>query len=216
MNLHFLQWDLICEKSFWRTTVATAVSVGKFLGATTFGILSDKYGRKTCFIIGSIFYIAGSVLTTFSPWYWLFLIGRVLLGSSSSGLFYPAFSLCNFISYSCLLNCDRSINLTVFFSLSIVCLFSDRKYWIKTSFMDEYCVQYVISSWYDFIGNFGKLYSCVETPSTFIDRSILFAGILLLVSKLIHLKCIFGNQSFLLVHLKTECVFNFSLKQFSH
>lgn len=90
------QWDLICEKSFWRTTVATAVSIGKFLGATTFGILSDKYGRKTCFIIGSIFYITGSVLTTFSPWYWLFLIGRVFLGSSSSGLFYPAFSLCKY------------------------------------------------------------------------------------------------------------------------
>lgn len=96
-----LQWDLICEKSFWRTSVATAVSVGKFLGATTFGILSDKYGRKTCFVIGSIFYITGSVLTCFSPWYWLFLIGRVLLGSSSSGLFYPAFSLCNFhLKYS--------------------------------------------------------------------------------------------------------------------
>lgn len=91
-----VQWDLICEKSFWRTTVATAVSLGKFLGATTFGILSDKFGRKTCFIIGSIFYISGSVLTTFSPWYWLFLIGRVLLGSSSSGLFYPAFSLCKY------------------------------------------------------------------------------------------------------------------------
>lgn len=89
-----MQWDLICDKSFWRTTVATAVSVGKFIGATTFGILSDKYGRKTSFIIGSIFYLTGSVLTTFSPWYWLFLIGRVLLGSSSSGLFYPAFSLC--------------------------------------------------------------------------------------------------------------------------
>lgn len=96
-----LQWDLICEKSFWRTSVATAVSVGKFLGATTFGILSDKYGRKTCFVIGSIFYITGSVLTSFSPWYWLFLIGRVLLGSSSSGLFYPAFSLCKFhLKYS--------------------------------------------------------------------------------------------------------------------
>lgn len=89
-----LQWNLICENSFWRTAVAVAVSLGKFIGATSFGILSDKYGRKKCFIIGSLFYVTGSVLTSFSPWYWIFLIGRVLLGSSSSGLFYPAFSLC--------------------------------------------------------------------------------------------------------------------------
>lgn len=100
-RFHTLQWDLVCENSFWRTTVATAVSVGKFIGATSFGIMSDKYGRKTSFILGSIFYISGSVLTTFSPWYWLFLIGRVLLGSSSSGLFYPAFSLCKYIPSKC-------------------------------------------------------------------------------------------------------------------
>lgn len=84
----------MCENSFWRTAVAVAVSLGKFIGATAFGVLSDKYGRKKCFIIGSLFYVTGSVLTSFSPWYWIFLIGRVLLGSSSSGLFYPAFSLC--------------------------------------------------------------------------------------------------------------------------
>lgn len=94
VNIFSLQWNLICENSFWRTAVAVAVSLGKFFGATAFGVLSDKYGRKTCFIIGSLFYITGSILTSFSPWYWVFLIGRVLLGSASSGLFYPAFSLC--------------------------------------------------------------------------------------------------------------------------
>lgn len=84
----------MCEHSFWRTTVAVAVSLGKFVGATSFGLLSDKAGRKVSFMFGALFYIIGSLLTAFSPWYWLFLIGRVFLGSSSSGLFYGAFSLC--------------------------------------------------------------------------------------------------------------------------
>lgn len=36
------EWDLICENSAWRTTVQVALSIGKFIGATSFGVLSDK------------------------------------------------------------------------------------------------------------------------------------------------------------------------------
>lgn len=71
-----------------------ALSIGKFLGATTFGILSDKFGRRTSCTIGAGLHILGGILSTFSPWYWLFLLGRLSLGASSSGLFYAGFTLC--------------------------------------------------------------------------------------------------------------------------
>lgn len=87
------EWNLICENSVWRTTVQVAVSFGKFVGASTFGILSDRFGRKTSFTLGALFYILGSLLTAFSPWYWPFVIGRVLLGAASSGIFYPALTM---------------------------------------------------------------------------------------------------------------------------
>lgn len=85
-----LQWDLVCENNVWRTLVQVAVSAGKCIGASTAGIVSDKFGRRNAFAGGAVLYTAASILTTFSPWYWPFLIGRFFLGSSASGLFYPA------------------------------------------------------------------------------------------------------------------------------
>lgn len=88
------EWNLICENSVWRTYVQVAVSFGKFVGASLFGIVSDRFGRKNSFTLGAISYTLGSLLTAFSPWYWPFVVGRVLLGAASSGLFYPALTIC--------------------------------------------------------------------------------------------------------------------------
>ncbi|KAH8293805.1 hypothetical protein KR054_004772 [Drosophila jambulina] len=86
-------WDLTCEQSIQRTSAQVSISLGKFCGSFTFGILADKFGRKTSFSLGALFFIVGSFFCTFSPWYSLFLAGRFLLGAASSGLFYPAFTM---------------------------------------------------------------------------------------------------------------------------
>ncbi|KAH8347203.1 hypothetical protein KR059_006577 [Drosophila kikkawai] len=86
-------WDLTCEQSIQRTSAQVSISLGKFCGSFTFGILADKFGRKTSFSLGALFFIVGSFFCTFSPWYSLFLAGRFALGAASSGLFYPAFTM---------------------------------------------------------------------------------------------------------------------------
>ncbi|KAH8306428.1 hypothetical protein KR018_011161 [Drosophila ironensis] len=86
-------WDLTCERSIQRTSAQVSISLGKFSGSFSFGILADKFGRKTSFTLGAAFFILGSFFCTFSPWYSLFLAGRFALGAASSGLFYPAFTM---------------------------------------------------------------------------------------------------------------------------
>ncbi|ETN63189.1 organic cation transporter [Anopheles darlingi] len=87
------EWDLLCERTALRSTVQVALSIGKFVGASTFGVLSDKFGRKTSFSIAATLYIVSGLLTTFSPVYLLLLLGRIGLGASASGVFYPPFAL---------------------------------------------------------------------------------------------------------------------------
>jgi hypothetical protein len=36
------EWNLVCERKAMRSNVQVALSIGKFVGASTFGILSDK------------------------------------------------------------------------------------------------------------------------------------------------------------------------------
>ncbi|XP_053946998.1 organic cation transporter protein [Anastrepha ludens] len=86
-------WDLVCDRAIQRTSAQVAISLGKFFGSFSFGVFADKFGRKTSFTLGAVFFIASSLLCTFSPWYWLFLAGRFGLGAASSGLFYPAFTM---------------------------------------------------------------------------------------------------------------------------
>ncbi|KAM8706360.1 hypothetical protein ACLKA7_010609 [Drosophila subpalustris] len=86
-------WELTCDRSIQRTSAQVSISLGKFCGSFSFGILADKFGRKTSFTLGAAFFIVGSIMCSFSPWYSLFLIGRFALGAASSGLFYPAFTM---------------------------------------------------------------------------------------------------------------------------
>lgn len=85
---------MICENTAWASNVQMMLSFGKFIGASGFGMISDKYGRKTAFSLACLTYIVGSILVTVSPLYVVLLLGRLCLGLASSGIFYAAFTLC--------------------------------------------------------------------------------------------------------------------------
>lgn len=37
------EWNLVCERTAMKSNVQVALSIGKFIGASTFGIVSDKF-----------------------------------------------------------------------------------------------------------------------------------------------------------------------------
>lgn len=111
------------------------LSFGKFIGASSFGFISDKYGRKTSFSIASCTYIVGSILVTVSPTYLVLLLGRLCLGLASSGIFYSAFTL------------RKSVKGTFIREVTIELYYSNWEYWTKNSFMDEYFIQLFLSPW---------------------------------------------------------------------
>lgn len=88
------EFGLVCENLVMRSNIQVALSLGKFFAASSFGVFSDRFGRKTAFMVGCTIYMMSGLATVFTRSYWLLFFGRVGIGASSSALFYPAFTLC--------------------------------------------------------------------------------------------------------------------------
>jgi len=63
----------------------SAYIVGACAGALFFGRLADQIGRKKLFMLTLAIFMAGSVLTAFSPNFWWFLVCRIITGAGVGG-----------------------------------------------------------------------------------------------------------------------------------
>ncbi|XP_033177610.1 organic cation transporter protein-like isoform X2 [Bombus impatiens] len=85
-------WDLVCDKTAARSSTHMALSLGKLLGSALFGVIADKYGRKICYVIGIIMLITSGPAGAIVPWYWGFIISRVVNGASHAAIQYSSFT----------------------------------------------------------------------------------------------------------------------------
>lgn len=88
------EFELVCDRLVMRSNIQVALSLGKFFAASSFGVFSDRFGRKTAFMTGCFIYMVSGLATVFTTNYWILFLGRMGIGASSSALFYPAFTLC--------------------------------------------------------------------------------------------------------------------------
>ncbi|KAF6017638.1 Orct [Bugula neritina] len=90
------QWSLVCSKAYVKPLMQTLYMCGFLVGAITFGILSDKYGRlkilSVCLLLQIVFAVAAALVSIYSH-YILFTLLRVVVGMVTAGLFTVTFVL---------------------------------------------------------------------------------------------------------------------------
>ncbi|XP_076686945.1 organic cation transporter protein [Andrena cerasifolii] len=85
-------WDLVCDNTAARSSTHMALSLGKLLGSAFFGIFADKYGRKISYVIGIILLIISGPVGAVVPWYWAFIVSRLVNGVSHAAIQYSSFT----------------------------------------------------------------------------------------------------------------------------
>lgn len=87
------EWDLVCQRAWWKASADAIFMVGVLLGSIIFGALSDKYGRKIIFFISLLLQAFAGVLTGLAPNYFIFVTFRMIVGAATSGVFLVAYVL---------------------------------------------------------------------------------------------------------------------------
>ncbi|XP_066594904.1 organic cation transporter protein [Prorops nasuta] len=86
------EWDLVCDKIAYRSNVQMALSLGKLIGSF-FGAFGDKYGRKIMYRIGLVLLLVSGPTSSIVPWYWGFMLLRLIAGISYMVVGYSAFTI---------------------------------------------------------------------------------------------------------------------------
>lgn len=85
------EWDLVCDRAWLRATGDSLFMVGVMLGSMIFGGLSDKYGRRPIFFLSLVVQLVGGILVAVSPEFISYVIFRLIVGSTTSGVFLVAY-----------------------------------------------------------------------------------------------------------------------------
>ncbi|XP_034941368.1 organic cation transporter protein [Chelonus insularis] len=85
------QWNLVCDRAQLRAVGDSLFMVGVMLGSIIFGSLSDKFGRRPIFFWSLIIQLAGGILVSIAPEYISYVIFRLIVGSTTSGVFLVAY-----------------------------------------------------------------------------------------------------------------------------
>ncbi|XP_057338281.1 organic cation transporter protein [Microplitis mediator] len=85
------EWNLVCDKAWLRAVGDSLFMVGVMLGSIIFGGLSDKFGRRPIFFLSLVIQLVGGLLVAVAPEYISYVIFRLIVGSTTSGVFLVAY-----------------------------------------------------------------------------------------------------------------------------
>ncbi|XP_004394114.1 PREDICTED: solute carrier family 22 member 20-like [Odobenus rosmarus divergens] len=86
------EWDLVCEHKSLKSIAQSIYMTGQLVGATAFGIFSDRCGRKTALQSGTLLMIIMGTSAAFAPSFPAYCVLRFLSGVAMTGIIIT--SLC--------------------------------------------------------------------------------------------------------------------------
>lgn len=86
-----MEWNLVCGKAWLRATADALFMIGVLLGSIIFGDLSDRYGRRPIFFSSLVLQLIGGILAAVAPEFITFVLARMLVGATTSGVFLVAY-----------------------------------------------------------------------------------------------------------------------------
>ncbi|XP_030643336.1 solute carrier family 22 member 7b.1 [Chanos chanos] len=93
-NTLAMQWDLVCHQKGMNKASATIFFIGVMIGATTFGSLSDRYGRKRMLMVSYLMAICFGVASALSHSFTMFAVMRFFTGFGITGISIISIVLC--------------------------------------------------------------------------------------------------------------------------
>jgi len=85
------EWDLVCDNLWLKVLAKTLLFTGFALGSFCSGLVSDRYGRKTAIWGASVTMLVFGVITSFVPWYPLFVLTWWVTGTMAIACYTAAF-----------------------------------------------------------------------------------------------------------------------------
>jgi len=85
------EWDLVCERSWLKTLAKLLLFTGFALGSFCSGLVSDRYGRKIAIWVCSVTMMVFGVITSFVPWYPVFVVSWWITGTMAIACYTAAF-----------------------------------------------------------------------------------------------------------------------------
>ncbi|XP_069673393.1 organic cation transporter protein isoform X2 [Periplaneta americana] len=85
------EFDLVCDNAHFRVMADSLFMVGALLGSIIFGDLSDRFGRRPIFFLSLVLQVVFGILAAVVPEYYTFMLCRLVVGSTTSGVFLVAY-----------------------------------------------------------------------------------------------------------------------------
>ncbi|GFO06262.1 organic cation transporter protein [Plakobranchus ocellatus] len=87
------EFNLVCEREFWKSTSKSVFFAGRLCGAIVFGQLSDRFGRRPMFFLGCLMLVVAGTVASLAPTMIIFLPMYFCQGAAHTGAFLVAYTL---------------------------------------------------------------------------------------------------------------------------